>query len=128
MEAEDSDADYDMTSPQDPITEPSPVAPEAPVVPSHDLLRNILAQSSQQQPQEKDIDLGSVMTVSNLVSLLDDKDVVERLYSSLPDGLSLIILIRVLGAEHSASEIKDIVRSSQFSGTLRSLRYKRFEV
>jgi hypothetical protein len=64
-----------MTSPQDPITVPSPQAPVNPaqtsVTPSHDLLRNILAQSSQQQPQEKDNDLGSVMTVSKLMSLLD---------------------------------------------------------
>jgi hypothetical protein len=28
-----------------------------------------------------------------------------------------------VGAEHSPGEVKDIVRSSQFSGTLRSLRY-----
>lgn len=90
-EAEGSDADYDMTSPQDPITLPTPIAPVqgTAVAPNQDLLRNILAQSSQAQPQEKDIELGSVMTVSSLMTLLEDGDVAERLYSSLPDGTCL---------------------------------------
>lgn len=104
----DSDADYDMTSP---VSQHETIAHEQPPASTNDLLRSIIAQNSQSQPQVADVELSQVLTVPKMLSMIsNDPSVAERLYSSFPDGL-----------DHTPDELNEIVRSSQFSGTLRSL-------
>lgn len=74
------------------------------------MLNNILSGLSNQNPQSQDVDLNSILTPENIAPLLEDNEVVQRLFPFLPEK-----------ANRSKEEIQDIIRSPQFVQAVASL-------